>query len=40
MNYLSLNLLVLVLVVVLVRINVLVANGLLCMRRDGSMAEA
>ncbi len=40
MNHLSLNLLVLVLVVVLVRINVLVASGLLCMRRDRRMAEA
>ena len=40
MNHLSLNLLVLVLVVVLERINVLVASGLLCMRRDGRMAEA
>ena len=40
MNLLSLGLLVLVLVVVLVRINVLVASGLLCMRRDGRMVEA
>ncbi len=40
MNHLSLNLLVLVLVVVLVRINVLVASGLLCMRRDRRMVEA
>ena len=40
MNYLSLGLSILLLVVVLVRINVLVASGLLCMRRDGRMAEA
>ncbi len=40
MNHLSLGLLVLVLVVVLVRINVLVASGILCMRRDGRTVEA
>ncbi len=40
MNYLSLGLSILLLVVVLVRINVLVASGLLCMRRDRRMVEA
>ncbi len=40
MNHLSLVLGSLLLVVVLVRINVLVAGGLLCMRRDGSMVAA
>ena len=40
MNHLSLGLSIIILVVVLVRINVLVASGLLCMRRDGSMVAA
>ena len=40
MNHLSLGLSILLLVVVLVRINVLVASGILCMRRDGSKVEA